>query len=141
MKTRIKPKGFTLIEILCVLLIISVLALIAYPSYMNYIYKANRLDAANSLYHFQALWQKCLLNTPDAQACLESIGLSSSQTQTSLSAHYQISANVDETTVIFFAKPILSQSKDSTCAEFILDSLGQMKAYDQHQQDTTVQCW
>ncbi len=141
MTTHLKPKGFTLIEILSVLLIISLIALIAYPNYISYINKSNRLDAANSLFHYQALWQQCVLNVVDAQECLDNIGLGVGSSQASLSAHYQISAHAEASSVIFSAIPVLNQTKDTTCAQFTLDSLGHMNAYDDKQQDTTMQCW
>lgn len=141
MKTHLKPLGFTLIEILTVLLIISLLALMAYPNYMHYIHKSNRLDALSSLFHYQALWQQCLLNTPQAASCLQEIGLGNEQTQTSLSSHYQISAQLDEPLIIFNAKPVLNQQKDEACAHFSLDSLGNMIAYDEQQQVNTKVCW
>ncbi|MFA6037942.1 MAG: type IV pilin protein [Legionellales bacterium] len=141
MTTHLKPLGFTLIEILTVLLIISLLALMAYPNYMHYIHKSNRLDAANSLFHYQALWQQCLLNTPKADDCLQEIGLGNSQTQASLSSHYQISAQINEPLIIFNAKPVLNQQKDEACAHFTLDNLGTMMAYDTQLQITTKTCW
>lgn len=136
-----KNLGFTLIEILTVLLIISLLSLIAYPNYISYIYKSNRLDAINSLFHYQALWQQCLLNLPDAQACLESIGFAPLQIQDSLSGHYQISAQMNEPIVIFSAKPVGSQENDDECLDFLLDSQGGMRAYDKEQEETTLMCW
>lgn len=141
MTTHLKPEGFTLIEILTVLLIISLLALMAYPNYMQYIHKSNRLDAANSLFHYQALWQQCLLNTPQTDVCLQEIGLGHGQTQASLSSHYQISAQIDEPLIIFNATAVLNQQKDETCAHFVLDSLGVMIAYDAQLQITTKTCW
>lgn len=140
MTTHLKL-GFTLIEILSVLLIISLIALIAYPNYMSYLYKSNRLDAANSLFHYQALWQQCLLNTPDSEECLVSIGLNAGQAKSSLSEHYQISTQIEQSTVTFVAVPVQNQAQDTACAKFLLDSLGDMKAYDNNHQDTTVKCW
>jgi len=136
-----KNLGFTLIEILTVLLIISLIALLAYPNYISYIYKSNRLDAINSLFHYQALWQKCLLNLPDSSQCLQETGLASGQTQESLSNHYQISAHTRESVVYFNANSMLAQINDQDCAEFLLDSQGGMRAYDIQGQETTVKCW
>ncbi len=136
-----KNAGFTLIEMLIVLLIISMIALFAYPNYTSYIYKSNRLDAINSLFHYQALWQRCFLNQPQVDTCLQEIGLAAGQTQYSLSNQYQISTYQNDTMITFIAKPILAQSKDQTCAEFLLDTQGGMKAYDHQQKETTLICW
>ena len=136
-----KHLGFTLIEILAVLLLISVLALIAYPNYISYIYKSNRLDAKNSLFHYQALWQQCLVNEINSDICLETVGLAPEQTQTSLAQHYHISARHDEFIVTFKATPLQNQINDNSCASFLLDSQGGMKAYDDTHQETTASCW
>ncbi len=135
-----KNLGFTLIEILTVLLIISLIALFAYPNYISYIYKSNRLDAMNSLFHYQALWQQCLLTLPQSDTCLETIDLAPGQTLDSLSQHYQISAHTHEYVVSFSAKPMLAQLNDTACGEFLLDSQGVMKATDAHQ-EATFKCW
>lgn len=141
MTTHLKHLGFTLIEILTVLLIISLIALMAYPNYISYIHKSNRLDAVNSLFHYQALWQQCLLNIPKVDICLQEIGLGSEQTQASLSSHYAIRAQQDEIVVIFNATPVLTQEKDQACTLFLLDSLGNMTAYNSQQQINTKICW
>lgn len=141
MTTHLKPLGFTLIEILTVLLIISLIALMAYPNYTRYIHKSNRLDAANSLFHYQALWQQCLLKIPQADTCLQEIGLGSGQTQISLASHYEIHTQQDEAAITFNAKPVLAQKNDQACALFILDSFGNMTAYDADQNINSQTCW
>lgn len=41
-----KQRGFTLIEVMIVVVIVGILASIAYPSYRNYVLKANRAEGA-----------------------------------------------------------------------------------------------
>lgn len=49
MRSRTKPKGFTLIELMIVLAIIGILAAIAYPSYRDSVRKSRRADAKTAL--------------------------------------------------------------------------------------------
>lgn len=130
-----KKNGFTLLELLTVLLIISTIALMAYPNYMSYVYKSNRVDAMNSLFHYQALWQHCMLQVQNAEDCLQAIDLA--HPVSSLQKHYQISATQHQ----FRAEPIDNQAKDLECTVWLLENNGQMLAYNHLEQDTTVQCW
>lgn len=50
--------GFTLIELMITLSVISILSMIAYPSYQEYIKKSRRLDAKNSLLDLASRQQK-----------------------------------------------------------------------------------
>ena len=49
---KISNKGFTLIELMVVIVIISLLAMVAVPSYKTSVAKARRADAQTSLSNF-----------------------------------------------------------------------------------------
>lgn len=48
-KTRRSNQGFTLVELMIVVAIIAILVGVAFPSYQNYVLRANRADALNAL--------------------------------------------------------------------------------------------
>lgn len=54
----VKLKGFTLIELMIALVITGILALIAYPSYVEYINRGRRADAKQALLEYAAVLER-----------------------------------------------------------------------------------
>ena len=123
MDVRRRRSGFTLVEILIVITIIGILASIAYPSYQQYIVKANRAAAQQFLLEAASVQhQYFLANNGNGYATQTTLigasGLLS--TPSNVSSYYDItSAPTTETTTATFtitATPVTGgiQSDDST---------------------------
>ena len=121
-------KGYSLIELMVVVAIIGVLAAIAYPSYIDYIYRSRRIDAQSIILNIQLLQEKYRVNHPTygALANLGSIPSSDYYTfavsGTSATA-YTITAN---------AKSGTSQANDTGCTTM---------AIDQASTKSPAECW
>jgi len=61
---RQNNKGFTLIEVMIVVIIIGILASIAYPSYLNSVRKSKRSDAKTALIDLRINQEKLRANCP-----------------------------------------------------------------------------
>jgi type IV pilus assembly protein PilE len=59
-----KPRGFTLIELMIVVVIVSVLAAIAFPSFQGQIRKSRRADAVATLSQIQQAQERFRANCP-----------------------------------------------------------------------------
>lgn len=141
-------KGFTVIEALVTMVIISILASIAYPSYVSQMRKSIRVDATTELmtlaqaqerFFAQFRTYSPLVSAPEAcagQAC--GLGMRSSLSE---SGYYQLSSKASATSYTLTATANGPQIKDSDCRRMTIDSFGIKKATDASNEDSTDICW
>ena len=63
MKTRAGGRGFTLIEVMLAVVLIAVLAAIAYPSYQDYVIRSSRSAVQAELVELSSVQEKIYLNS------------------------------------------------------------------------------
>ena len=120
-------KGFTLIELMVVVVMIGIMAAIAYPSYVYLILKSQRTEALTSLTQTQMTLERCYA---EHFSYREHCPLLGAFPQTSAQKHYRINlSNLSKTTYTLTATAIKSQTKDQTCAEFTINETHEKKAY------------
>ena len=154
---KIKQQGFSLIELLVVLAIMSVIAGVAYPSYVEHVRKSKRADAKVALqkaaqqmethymrnnYRYSA---KALNSSLDASALTTTISSPEGQYDISLDIPAGTTPPNSTYTLSAVAKTTSTQAKDLDCYKFVLDNTGQKtamkKTSDSAVPAATTGCW
>lgn len=130
-------KGFSLIELLTVLIIFSLLTIIAYPSYTAWILKSRRSDAMVTITQLQSLLERCYAQAFTYVGCATLPAFPRASPQ----GFYSVAmTNLTATTYTLTATPVGSQVRDTICASMSTDQSGQKTAVNSGGAAQTV-CW
>jgi type IV pilus assembly protein PilE len=122
--TRAAQSGMSLIELLVVVVIVGILAGIAYPSYRKQVVRSTRTDAKVSLQQSAQALEDCFtrFHEYDHDDCVAMTALLSVTGRPSNDGHYTITAEgEDDLTFTLVATPRGGQAADTECANFTLD--------------------
>lgn len=149
-----KSNGFTLVELMISVLIVGVLAAIAYPSYMNTVRKTHRSDATVTLNDLATRLQRCFtanstfVHNATATATMPittcDVAVKVAAGVTTENKYYVVKGtDITATTFTLTAEPPTGgvQAKDTDCMKFVLDHTGRRKAQNGSGGDTTATCW
>ncbi len=131
-----RTKGFTLIELMVTVAIISILSMIALPSYQSHIQKSRRIDAKNALVALQLAQEKYRGNNATYADSLSALGLST----TSAQGHYVIaltaptSNSPSGTAYRATATATGLQTQDTGCQTLVVTQTGFVV-------DSSAACW
>ena len=145
---KFRLRGFTLVELMVVVLITAVLASIAVPIYKQQVRKSRRTDAKTAVLDLASREERMFSTrnsyNPNPATLATDLGYGSLPTVVG-SGYYQLNVTATATTFVVQATPITAdQQGDTQCQLFQVDNLGRQSANsaaDGSGSDTTSTCW
>jgi type IV pilus assembly protein PilE len=137
-----KARGFSLVELMIALVVVSVLASIAYPSYRSYVERARRTDGVALLMDIAARQERFYTDNNTYTTTLTALGFSSTSPSSS-QGHYTAAAAAGPSTSIAtsYALTVTPAVTDSTCGNLTLDSRGTRGTSVSSDAAVIAKCW
>ncbi|MFK7886838.1 MAG: type IV pilin protein [Gammaproteobacteria bacterium] len=142
MRHKTRHNGFTLIEMIVVVGIVSILAAIAYPSYQKRAQKAKRTDAKAALINLAAQQERFFLRNNRYASTLADLGIDGTENE-----FYEITITSGGNSE-FLAEAVPAGSAfsggqwlDTECLKFGIDQLGRKTAFKNGNTDNADVCW
>lgn len=151
MKSTSNQGGFTLIEVMIVVVIVAILAAVAVPSYRDSIQKTRRADAREALTRIAAMQERFFFTNNSYTNSGAALGLNAAGD--SVEGYYTIAVSTTPGTkdgqcgvapcFLLRASPKATgpQAKDTKCAFFTLSHTGKRGALDSDNKVRTAECW
>ena len=140
-------RGFTLIELMITLVVVAILAAIAYPLYEHQIEESRRTDARTALLELASREQRYFATNNAYTVSTSALGYTAANWPVVIgSGYYEIAVtSVDNAanppSFLLTATAIGMQTNDTSCATFTVNSIGVQAAQDSSGGDSTATCW
>lgn len=125
---RLSKNGFTLIEVLIAVAIISIIAAIAVPSYTGFMIDTRRTDAIGFLSEVAGEQQRYFTENNQYAATMKELGYGDAATFNTPEGHYVVSVSNPGSTARFIltATPVTGgkQAGDAECLAFTISDTG-----------------
>jgi len=125
MKMRKYMRGVTLMELMIVVVIVGILAAIAYPNYRQYVARAKRNEAKAALLQIATLQERFYLQNNTYTTDMTQLGFGVAANALSASQSYIINVNqADANTFAAVATYQFADAEAAKCATFTIDGAG-----------------
>ena len=122
MRMRKHMRGVTLIELMIVVVVVSILAAVAYPNYQEFTARAKRNEARAALLRLATSQERFYLNNNTFTATLSDVGFASSITET---GYYQLAITSATASNFTATATYRHGGKEATkCLTFTIDGRG-----------------
>lgn len=133
MQLRKHMSGITLIELMIVVVVISILAAIAYPNYQEFTARAKRNEAKAALLRLAINQERFYLNNNSFTLVLADLGFGSAITET---GYYQIEVTAADSSNFTATATYLQGGSEATkCLTFTINGRGAKTS------DPDTNCW
>jgi len=140
--------GFTLVELMIVVVIAAVLVSIAIPAYTSQIRKSRRTDARNAILDIAAREERFLSVSNSYSSVTTDVGYTGSWPQKVTNNYYTVSVTVPDPnnvgngpSYIVTATAAGTQAGDTDCTTFTVNQIGKQSASTSAGVDNTSTCW
>ena len=125
MHKRKHMRGITLIELMIVVVIVGILAAIAYPNYQEFTARAKRNEARAALLQIATNQERFYLNNNTFTQDLTSLGFSTTPTWTTQTGYYTIQITAADAVNFTATATYLHGGSEATkCASFTINARG-----------------
>lgn len=144
---RPRPAGFTLVELMIVLVIAAILMSVAIPAYQSQVRKSRRTDAKTALLDLAAREQRYFAVQNTFTSSFVDLGYATGAPPASVtvgSGYYTVTVTTAVATppgFLLTATATGVQTSDTSCNSFTVDNTGLQKAYNSGGTDNTTSCW
>lgn len=148
---RARQAGFTLIELMIVVVIVTVLTMVAVPTYLNQLRESRRTEARNYLVELASREERYYATQNAYTSTAANLGYGGFGSGNPVGGgYYYIAAptlpdpnNASQPSFSLTADPVTGkgQDKDTACASFTVESNGKRTALNSGGTDNSSVCW